>query len=70
MPVELINILQAGGIGLVPLLGYMWWLERKDRISAQAKLEHMTERVIVAMTETKTSLQSFANLLSAPGRKT
>jgi len=69
MPPELLAILQTGGIGLVPLLGYIYYLERKERISAQQKLEHMTERVIVAMTETKSSLEKFANLLVSPGRK-
>lgn len=63
-------MVKSGGAAIAPIFAILYWLERTDRLKAQEKLDHMTERVIVAMTETKSSLQTFSNLLVAPGRKT
>jgi len=69
MPPELLEMIKAGGAALAPIFGILWWMERQRAQSLQDKLDHMTERVIVAMTETKTSLQAFSDLLLSPRRK-
>jgi hypothetical protein len=67
MPPELMELIKAGGAAIAPIFAVLWWLERQDRTALQGKLDLMTERVIVAMTETKSSLQTFSSLLASPG---
>ena len=69
MPPDLMDMIKAGGAAMAPIFAVLWWLERSDRTALQGKLDHMTERVIVAMTETKATLLAFSNLLVAPGGK-
>lgn len=69
MPPELLELIKSGGAVIAPIFAILWWMERIEKAALQSKLDHMTERVIVAMQETKSSLQTFSNLLTAPGRK-
>lgn len=56
MPVELLEILKNGGAALAPLLGFLWWLERTDKKSAEANnaalsremLEHIVEQKMLS----------------------
>jgi hypothetical protein len=41
----------AGGPALI--FAVLWWLERTDRISKDLKLEQLTERMLVLVTELK-----------------
>jgi hypothetical protein len=41
----------AGGPALI--FAVLWWLERTDRISKDLKLEQLTERTLVLLTELK-----------------
>lgn len=41
----------AGGPALI--FAVLWWLERTDRISKDLKLEQLTERMLVLITELK-----------------
>jgi hypothetical protein len=41
----------AGGPAVI--FGLLWWLERSDRISKDLKLEQLTERTLVLLTELK-----------------
>jgi hypothetical protein len=41
----------AGGPAMI--FGWLWWLERTDRISKDLKLEQLTERMLVLVTELK-----------------
>jgi hypothetical protein len=41
----------AGGPALI--FAVLWWLERTDRISKDVKMEQLTERTLVLLTELK-----------------
>jgi hypothetical protein len=47
--------------GPAAILGLMWWLERQDRKAAYAKLETLSERTIVLLTELKGLLSGKRN---------
>lgn len=57
---------KAGGAALAPVFVVLWWLERQERITAQTQNGAMMERIIIAMQETKTALQTFGVILTSP----
>ena len=55
-------------LGLMISAFRLWWLERQERIAAQEKNSVMSEKVIVAMLEMRTTLQTFGVILSGGPR--
>lgn len=56
---EWLEKLATASPGLI--FAVMWWLERSDRKSAYAKLETLSERTLVLMTELKGLLSGKSN---------
>jgi hypothetical protein len=62
MPPEWLDKIVSGGPALIFAL--LWWFERDERKSVQEELKAITERVVIAMTETKSTLATFGSLLT------
>lgn len=67
MPLELIEMVKAGGAVLAPVFLYLWWYEREERRSLQEKNELLSERTVTAMVEFKALLQTVVDVFN--GRK-
>lgn len=67
MPLELIEMVKAGGAILAPVFLYLWWYEREERRSAQEKSELLAERIITSVAEFKALLQTVVDIFN--GRK-
>lgn len=67
MPSELIEMVKAGGAILAPVFLYLWWYEREERRSCQAKNELLAERTVNAVVEFKNLLQTVVDIFN--GRK-
>ncbi len=64
MPVELIELVKAGGAALAPVFIYLWWYEREERRQLQNKKEMLSERMLTAMLEFKHLLQTIVDMLN------
>lgn len=54
------GIIEKGGpTAIAAIMALMWWLERKDRKSAQDKMEAILERVVKAMEGTASAFREF-----------
>jgi type II secretory pathway component PulM len=67
VPLELIEMVKAGGAILAPVFLYLWWYEREERRTAQEKNELLSERTVTAMVEFKALLQTVVDIFN--GRK-
>ncbi len=67
MPLELIEMVKAGGAILAPVFLYLWWYEREERRSAHEKSELLAERIITSVAEFKALLQTVVDIFN--GRK-
>jgi hypothetical protein len=67
VPLELIEMVKAGGAVLAPVFLYLWWYEREERRSLQDKNELLSERTVTAMVEFKALLQTVVDIFN--GRK-
>lgn len=67
VPLELIDMVKAGGAVLAPVFLYLWWYERDERKAQQTKNEVMAERTITAMIEFKALLETVVEIFR--GRK-
>lgn len=64
---ELLNNIwvQAGAAGLFSISGWaMWWLERKERLATQQKLDTSLERFITFMNDYKDLLEKVTEGLA------
>jgi hypothetical protein len=66
IPPEWLDKVVAGGPSLI--FAVLWYLERGERRDAQAELKTITERVLLAMSETKSALVTFGSILNPTGR--
>lgn len=67
MPLELIELVKAGGAIMAPVFVYLWWYEREERRAAQGKNEVLAERTITTMADFKNLLQTVVDIFN--GRK-
>jgi len=67
VPLELIEMVKAGGAIIAPVFVYLWWYEREERRSLQEKNELLSERTVTAMVEFKSLLQTVVDIFN--GRK-
>ena len=67
MPLELIELVKAGGAIIAPVFVYLWWYEREERRGLQEKNELLAERTVTAMVEFKSLLQIVVDVFN--GRK-
>lgn len=63
---ELLAYAEKGGAPIAAAFIILWWLERAERKEAQEQNSAMVEKVIMAMQETKTALQTFGSILASP----
>ncbi len=68
MPPELVEWVSKAGALAVPLLAFLWWDERSQRIGLQGKVEALSERMLVNAGEVKALLQTVVDIMSS--RKT
>lgn len=50
---QILEIIKSGGWALSPFLFWLWWRSDTERRDTQSKLENLSERTIVIMTELK-----------------
>lgn len=50
---SILEIVKSGGWALSPFLFWLWWRSDSERRETQVKLENLSERCIVVMTELK-----------------
>jgi hypothetical protein len=50
---SILEIVKSGGWALSPFLFWLWWRSDLERRETQSKLENLSERTIVIMTELK-----------------
>lgn len=50
---SILEIIKSGGWALSPFLFWLWWRSDSERRETQLKLENLSERTIVIMTELK-----------------
>lgn len=67
MPVEIIELVKAGGAVVAPVFVYLWWYEREERRQYQSKNEQLAERTVTAMVEFKGLLHTIIEMFN--GRK-
>ena len=53
--------------GLAGVFGVMWYLERGERIDAQAELKQVTEKSIVAITNSNTLVGQLVTIFRPNG---
>lgn len=53
----------AGPFGTLLML-VMYWLERQDRLKVRGQLDDLTERVVVAMTNSTNTLSELLKILT------
>lgn len=66
MPPELLDILKAGGAALTPFLGFMWWLERQERLQERAEHKTVSRDMVTAMVKTEATLATLADIFERP----
>ena len=50
---QMLEIIKSGGWALSPFLFWLWWRSDLERREIQSRLETLSERTIVIMTELK-----------------
>lgn len=65
MSPELINLLQSAGVGVIPLLGYMWWSERTRANDERNKNELLAREIITSTITTNVTLANLEKLFSS-----
>lgn len=65
IPAELIEWVSKAGAVAVPLLLFLWWDERGQRIACQERVQALAERMLVNAGEVKALLQTVVEF----GRK-
>jgi hypothetical protein len=62
MPPELLEIIKAGGAALAPFLGFLWWLERSERLKEREGHKTVAQDMITAMVKTENALATLLDL--------
>lgn len=62
MPPELLEILRSGGAALSPFLGFLWWLERQDRLREREEHKTVSRDMVTSMVKTETTLSTMADI--------
>jgi hypothetical protein len=62
MPPELLEIIKAGGAALAPFLGFLWWLERQERIREREEHKTVSKDMVTAMVKTQATLSTLSDL--------
>ena len=69
IPPEIWAVLQSGGVGLIPILGFMWWRaeQRADRAELREQAERnkqdlLARETITAMVKMDTTLKSVISI--------
>lgn len=63
MPPEIIAILQNGGIGLVPLLGYMWFRAEARADRERDKNHELAQATIATSVKLEATVGTMVSLL-------
>lgn len=66
MPPELLEVIKAGGAALAPFLGFLWWLERQERIREREEHKTVSKDMVTAMVKTESVLSTFAEIIKGP----
>lgn len=66
MPPELVEIIKAGGAALAPFLGFLWWLERQERIREREEHKTVSKDMVTAMVKTESVLTAFVEIIKGP----
>ena len=64
MPVELLEIIKAGGAAMGPIFAILWWLERSERMDLAAEIKVITRSAITAISETKSAIDSWESVFN------
>jgi len=62
MPPELLEIIKAGGAAMAPFLGFLWWLERQERIREREEHKTVSKDMVTAMVKTEATLTTMADI--------
>lgn len=68
MPPELLSILQSGGIGLVPVLGYMWYRAEARADRERDKNHELAQATIATSVKLETTVGTLVTLLMSGNR--
>lgn len=64
VPSELIEWVGKAGAVAAPIFLFLWWDERSQRLTGQAKIETLSERMLVNAGEVKALLQTVVDIFN------
>lgn len=67
LPPELLEALKAGGAALTPFLGFMWWIERQERLKEREEHKTVAKDMVTAMIKTESALATLRDLFVPKG---
>lgn len=62
LPPEILDVIKAGGAALAPFLGFLWWLERQERIREREEHKTVSKDMVTAMVKTEATLSTMADI--------
>lgn len=62
LPPDLLDVIKAGGAAIAPFLGFLWWLERQERIREREEHKTVSKDMVTAMVKTESALTTLGDI--------